>query len=521
MVKMEKISKKLASAALLFALAISSAAAKNKLQEYDELLKTGTSQEIFKTLKTDSGFIKAQFGTEKANILMRSLFHNRDSSVINVMFRSGITTAAKDKNGWTALHYACRYSSDRKVIKKIVTKCVSDKNPRLELERKDKNGKTPLFYAMENPDTSAKEYLDHLLNGTPLNWDEESSPEEEKNNTSEEAAEETVTSENESAESTEEQISTTEENTDLSQSQNEPESSQQEEPAASETAENTETSEVIPAVTENEPEISEETAAEPAEEKNPQAKPAEIPASTPVDTNKYDKVFLYDFAEQDEEPEPEPEEELQELAVIEEPDSQDKNGRTALMNAVKNGNDWEIRSLLKSNADVNLRDKDGWTALMYAARYQNNLKMITLLLDSGADASTKNRYGATALQIAAGYSSNPDIIKKLISVSNASAEDVFNAFIMAITSNTTSAVTQISKLKVFLSYGVPINRFYEGRTPLMYAAQYSSSTEVIKLLLENGAQQNLRTPDGKTVFNFAESNKLINHDEIYWSLNQH
>ncbi len=231
---------------------------------------------------------------------------------------------------------------------------------------------------------------------------------------------------------------------------------------------------------------------------------------------------MYDFLPKEEDSEPETENDTQELELIENPNKKDKNGRTSLMLAAKSGNDWEMRSLIHSNADVNLQDKDGWTALMYAVRYQDNMDAINLLLSAGAKTDIKNKYGTNALQIAAGYSNNPEIVKKLMSVSNPSADDVFKAYIMALTTNSANnVVTQISKLKVFISYNVSQNRFYEGRTPLMYAAEYSSSTEVIKLLLDNGASSKIRAPNGKTAFDYAEQNKLLEHDKIYWSLNQH
>ena len=74
-------------------------------------------------------------------------------------------------------------------------------------------------------------------------------------------------------------------------------------------------------------------------------------------------------------------------------------------------------------------------------------------------------------------------------------------------------------MEIFIDRGVPLNRFHEGKTPLMYAAEFSTSTEIIKILLDNGAIPSIRNPIGKTAFDFAETNTLISHDETYWSLN--
>ena len=267
----------------------------------------------------------------------------------------------------------------------------------------------------------------------------------------------------------------------------------------------------------------EETAQEPEPEETVPEEPAaqeeqeeDVPPSESIN---YSKVYLFDYAPSDTEPDPSDLENGNFYAKIDSPDKKDKIGRTPLMLAVKDGNDWEIHSLLSSGAKVNLQDKDGWTAVMYAARYQNSIELLDNLIKNGADPNKRNKYGATALQIASSYSSNPAIVKRLIEETGGNSTEIFKAFILAITAGGTNSVTQIAKLKVFLESGVPVNRFYEGKTPLMYACEFSTSTDVIKLLIDNGAITKVRTSDGKTAFNFAELNTHLEHNDTYWSLN--
>ena len=189
------------------------------------------------------------------------------------------------------------------------------------------------------------------------------------------------------------------------------------------------------------------------------------------------------------------------------------------MKAVQSGNDWEIRSLIKSGADVNISDKDGWTALMYAVRYQNNLDTVNILLKNGANIRTANKYGYTALQLASSYGSNPDVLKKLLSVYPSGTNEIFRAFILSLSSSPENLIAQFAKVEAFIDFGVPLNRFYEGKTPLMYAAEFGSSTKIIKLLLDNGAVPAIRSAEGKTAFEYAQFNTQLDHDEIYWSLN--
>lgn len=256
-----------------------------------------------------------------------------------------------------------------------------------------------------------------------------------------------------------------------------------------------------------------ETPAEP-EEQEPEEE--DLPSSPSIN---YNQVYLYDYAPVDPDAEPDEVEKSDFYATVDNPDQRDKNGRTKLMLAVKDGNDWEVQSLIKSGASVNLQDKDGWTALMYAARFQNNIELINTLLENGAKVKLANKYGASALQIAASYSNNPAILKRIIEEMKENSTEIFKAFILSITSGGNNPVTQVGKLKVFIEHGVPINRFHEGKTPLMYACEFATTTDVIKLLLDNGAMVKVRTGTGKTAFDFAQLNTHLEHNDVYWSLN--
>ncbi|XP_062523195.1 ankyrin repeat domain-containing protein 6-like [Corticium candelabrum] len=69
------------------------------------------------------------------------------------------------------------------------------------------------------------------------------------------------------------------------------------------------------------------------------------------------------------------------------------------MMAAFHGYDSLIVMLLSSNADGNLKTKDGWTALHYAAFY-NHSKVVRVLLENGCDMNIINNSGETALQLA-------------------------------------------------------------------------------------------------------------------------
>lgn len=235
--------------------------------------------------------------------------------------------------------------------------------------------------------------------------------------------------------------------------------------------------------------------------------------------SRYKKEYLQDYAPIKTAPLPSEEEE-EPVIIIERPNEADSKGKTLLMKACENGNDWEIENLIKSGANVNLKDEDGWTALMYAVRYQQNIAIVKSLINAGAEVKEKNTYGLSALLLAATYNDNPEIIKLLTKQYSISEKELLQSFVMVLTSNTGNEYSAIAKTKAYIDLGIPLNVFYQGKTPLMYAASYTKYTGVIKLLLQNGAQTQIRSVDGKTAFDYANDNKALAHDEYYWALNQ-
>lgn len=205
--------------------------------------------------------------------------------------------------------------------------------------------------------------------------------------------------------------------------------------------------------------------------------------------------------------------------LIAKPDVRDAAGRTLLMYAAKDGNEKEIKLLLKSGANVNLKDKDGWTALMYAVRYSSNLECTESLLEAGVDISLKNKYGSSALVLASCYNENPLILSKLLSKYKSSDKEVLRSLIFLLSEQNISEKDQLAKLRFYIDQAVPLNVLYEGKTPLMYAAKYGNSTKIIKMLIDNQASPVLRSTEGKTAFDYAMDNNNLAHDETYWALN--
>ena len=84
----------------------------------------------------------------------------------------------------------------------------------------------------------------------------------------------------------------------------------------------------------------------------------------------------------------------------------------ALARAAKKGDIQYIRNLLDHGADINTRDKKGYTALIIATQYKY-IVIIRLLLDRGADPNISSVYGDTPL-IYASFGGRTDIVRLLL-----------------------------------------------------------------------------------------------------------
>ena len=162
----------------------------------------------------------------------------------------------------------------------------------------------------------------------------------------------------------------------------------------------------------------------------------ELPISTTpsATVNRYQRESLLDFAPKKTLELPS-DEDYTSYQKIGSPDAADSKGCTLLMKAAKAGNNWELKNLISSGATINLKDSDGWTALMYAVRYQENTSIVDLLIEAGADTRLKNNYDVSALMLAATYNGNPEILRKLLNYYSASEKEVIQAFVLMLSDN--------------------------------------------------------------------------------------
>ncbi|MBO1225611.1 MAG: ankyrin repeat domain-containing protein [Candidatus Scalindua sediminis] len=190
----------------------------------------------------------------------------------------------------------------------------------------------------------------------------------------------------------------------------------------------------------------------------------------------------------------------------------DRDGYTALIWAAVYGQRACVQKLIEKGSKVDVKNSIGWTALI-SASHNGHKAIVELLIENGADVNVKANDGNTALTFASAgaYDEIVDILKKSGAVSVKYQDDKIL---------TAALKGDVNTLKALLEKGVSPNTISRigGETPLMYATG-KNHIECAKLLLRYGADANIEADDGHTVFDdikdkpemlkLIESNKSI------------
>ena len=204
------------------------------------------------------------------------------------------------------------------------------------------------------------------------------------------------------------------------------------------------------------------------------------------------------------------------LAIV---NIENSDGETPLFVAFHEENTDIAKYLIDNGADINHKSrKDGWTVL-HVACYLKNMELFNLLLDNYVDIEVTSNTGATPLYLVCKHGSHNDIsidiIKALLLADigddeedkyiNKKAEHGYFPLYIASKNGDEDIV------ELLLAYSANIEEKNEqGQTALMIAIQQNnnkSHLEVIKMLLEAGADFLYTDNTGHTALDWAQQNE--------------
>lgn len=173
----------------------------------------------------------------------------------------------------------------------------------------------------------------------------------------------------------------------------------------------------------------------------------------------------------------------------------------------------DLRGRIEKGEDVNSRDEDGSTALMYSAMF-GHLANVELLLKKGADPNLQDNGGSTALMSLALLDKPQDRnILNLLIQSGADLEIKDNDGSTAL--DYAVSLGLVKHVQMLLEKGANPNvRDNEGLTPLFGVCylKVDRAKQIVNLLMKSGVDINTKDQDGDTLSAYdacIEDNELM------------
>ena len=343
-------------------LSVSSMYATDKKNEICEKIISGDMKSMKKMIFRKPDLAYGKYGTAGQSLIQIALENNAGIEIIRELIMSGVEIEAADINGETSIITACKYNVLPDILDLLVKSSAITAGKRMKnVLMTDKSGNTAFFYCSKNAELL--EVLSRYAENPETGVREvKAFPEKEKS---------------------------------------------KKKPSVSEADRKDVAVKKESPVTQSESSILEKKSMESAgKEDEKSSAPLSVSSAS-----EYRPVYLFEglplFMEQ-------PDEKINEVRVLKDPDRQDKAGKTQLMKAAANDDIREMAQLINAGADVNLKDRDSWNALMYAARFGEKKETVEMLLKSGAESLVKNDYGITPAEIAAIYNQSVEIIGVMI-----------------------------------------------------------------------------------------------------------
>jgi len=168
-----------------------------------------------------------------------------------------------------------------------------------------------------------------------------------------------------------------------------------------------------------------------------------------------------------------------------------KFGITPLHVAATIGNDSMIQVLLDNKADINLKDKSGSTALHDAAR-KGHESVVKILIKHGTNIDEKRNRGKTPLHVA--VENNHENIVKLIleNEGNVNSKNEYGDTPLHIAVNKS---VDLELIKLLLDNGADLENHNSAEKTPLFQTLWEGKIDIAKLLLKHGAKKDGKTDD--------------------------
>jgi uncharacterized protein len=173
----------------------------------------------------------------------------------------------------------------------------------------------------------------------------------------------------------------------------------------------------------------------------------------------------------------------------------DEGPNEKLFKSVQEDSLEEVKEALQEGLDVNVKDKDGMTVLMVAAEYNEDPEIIERLLRAGADITAADQNGKSAWDY---LLENEAFIKTqtYTQMTDLASDSYFRSVVQG---------DSLEEIRYAIFIGADVNAGEAPYTAFLWAVEQNENPEVIKLLLDSGADINAKTQSSWKVLNVAVS----------------
>jgi len=176
----------------------------------------------------------------------------------------------------------------------------------------------------------------------------------------------------------------------------------------------------------------------------------------------------------------------------------DSNGCTALMLAAAKCRTLDvIKALIQTGSDINARSNEGFTALMFAVSFNDNIEIIKTLIDAGSDIHAQNDLNQSVLMLSTNNLMNYEVVKLLMHKgANPQEVAVYGETILMYAASVSVYSSTMEQFLTSLNKEFLNMQNNEGQTALMIAIKWQKHPDIIKLLIDHGADVNIKDSNG-------------------------